>query len=99
MTSKPLRRVFEVDRGVVDLQVQPRVVEGALVVPFEVFAAQVDHLGVQVDHHDPLYRVVAQRLTGRRAFTAAGDADRHRVRMRQHHRVHQALMVDELVRL
>ncbi len=90
---------LQVRRGVVDLQVQPGVVKGALVVPLQVFAAQVDDLGVEVDHHGPLHGVVPKRFPGRGAFPAACDADRLRVRVRQHHRVHQALVVDELVRL
>ena len=78
-------------------QFQARVVEGALVVTAEVLLAQVDDLAVDVDHHDALYAVVGQHLADGRALAAAGDEDRPGLRVRDHARLYQRLVVYELV--
>ena len=78
-------------------QVGTGIVEAALMVIGEVFAAELDHLRVQIDHGSAFHRSVGQHLAEGAAFAAAPDENLLGSRMAEHGRMHQRLMVDMLV--
>ena len=90
---------IDVSQGVLVQQRQARVVECALVVVRQVLAAHAHHKLVEVNHHHALDGLVPQRLPRGRSLAAARDEYRARVRMRYHRRLHQRLVVHELVKL
>ena len=89
--------LLQVGVGVGMDEFEAGVVEGPPVEVGQVLPAQLDHLAVEVHHHRAPDRVVRQRLSGRRALAAAGDEHVARVGVRQHGRMRQRLVVDELV--
>mmetsp|Transcript_28370 Transcript_28370/g.83303 ORF Transcript_28370/g.83303 Transcript_28370/m.83303 type:complete len:320 (+) Transcript_28370:267-1226(+) len=93
-----VRSALEHGLGIVDDQLQARVRKGPGIL-WQVGLAKVDHVRVDVHHGALGHRPVAQHLACSRALAAAANVDGARVRVQQHCRVHQALVVDELIYL
>ncbi len=91
--------VPQVRQRVLVQQGQAWVVEGPTVVLGQVLAAEVHDLAVQVDHDHVGRRAVPEHLAGGRALAAAGDEHAARAGVREHDRLHEALVVHPLVGL
>ncbi|CRP21403.1 hypothetical protein PAERUG_P18_London_17_VIM_2_04_10_02879 [Pseudomonas aeruginosa] len=85
--------------AVVDHQVQPRVVEGALGVVGQERLAHVDHGAVDLDHGDPLDALVLGHLAQHTAVAAADDQHAPGRAVGEDRHVGEHLVVDELVGL
>mmetsp|Transcript_28466 Transcript_28466/g.71984 ORF Transcript_28466/g.71984 Transcript_28466/m.71984 type:complete len:204 (-) Transcript_28466:75-686(-) len=83
--------------GVIDDELQARVVEGRVVL-LQVLAAKSHHIPVNVDHHALLHALVPQHLARSAALAATADVDGLGARgVHQHRRMHEALVVDVLI--
>src|SRR6266849_1365998 len=91
--------LLEIGPGVLVQQPGPGVVEGALVHLGQVLLALLDHLTVDVHHEAVGDRLVAQDLPDRGPLAPADDHGPLGPRVGQEARVHQGLVVDELVGL
>jgi hypothetical protein len=89
--------LVEVGQGVADHHVSTRIVKCTLVHLGKMLAAQVHEFAVDIDHDGPLDSRQAQHLTKRRALAAASDQHPLRIRMADEGRVHQRLVIHELV--
>src|SRR5687767_8710979 len=97
---EPLRRLFEVGAGILVPQFGPLVLEGALVHLREMLLAEIDHFVVDVDHHRPLDRGISQHFPECGALATTDDEPGLRLGLaRQHPRMDERLVVDELVSL
>jgi hypothetical protein len=99
ITSKRSRpRPHEVG-AVGDHEIEPRVVEGAGGDARQVFAREIDHAGVDLDHGDMLDARCLQHLARHAAIAAADDQHPRRRAMGEDRHMGQHLVVDEIVAL
>ncbi len=94
-----LRRVAHEGEAVLDLQRDPRIVEGAVVDRLQVFARDVDNAKVDFADGHRFDRRVLQQFFGRTAVTAAHDQRASRLRVRDRGDVDQVFVVEKLVLL
>eukprot|EP00965_Chrysotila_dentata_P114166 3774108-Pleurochrysis_carterae.AAC.3 len=95
------RSIFSISHAVLRQvsHAEPRQPRTHLGVLGQMLAAKMDNVLVDVNHHAPLHRRMAQDFARSRPLAAAADVDGLWVWVRQQRWVHQAFMVDEFVRL
>src|SRR5690606_7582102 len=89
----------DVLQAVADPDLDPRVVERAVVDVLQIAARNIDHLLVELDNHDPLHARVLQEFLGRATVPATDDQRATRPRMGNARHVNEVLVVVELVAL
>ena len=78
-------------------QMRAGIVKAALVMVGEVFAAELNHFRVQINHRRAFHRAVGQYFPECAAFAAAADENLLWFRVAEHRRMHQRFVVDMLV--
>src|SRR5689334_10626352 len=97
---EPLGRALQVRPGILVADVGTGVLEHALVHLRQVLLAELDHFAVDVDHDAAADARIPQDLAQGRAFTTTDDqTGLRRAIAREHARVHERLVVDEVLRL
>ena len=98
ITSKTVAAGFQESAGILVAKCDTGIIEAALVMIGQVGPAEFDDLSVKVDHGGSFHGTVGQHLAQGTSLPASANKHGPGLGMTQHCRMHQGLVVNELVR-